>query len=252
MKTRRISHSTTTQHSNSEICQVLNPWVTHSSATSTTFQHSLQNKQQDQTKTLPQHQAESLLKHTVSHSVVLLIPYTNVTSVVSMKQWSQSAYRYGDYVVKYAVFPIGDKQKELESVMIKDTDPMDILSQNLRRFHAEEKATFGFFVQFLENIDDQPVEDTGLEWDETKYPFQQVATLEFEKQDSFDNAFRTWFDDSGVACNPWHGLVTLQPLGGANRVRRAVYAESRKKRLAMNGRKEYTEPKSVQEVPVSA
>ena len=169
-----------------------------------------------------------------------------------MKQWSQSAYRYGDYVVKYAVFPIGDKQKELESVMIKDTDPMDILSQNLRRFHAEEKATFGFFVQFLENIDDQPVEDTGLEWDETKYPFQQVATLEFEKQDSFDNAFRTWFDDSGVACNPWHGLVTLQPLGGANRVRRAVYAESRKKRLAMNGREEYTKPKSVQEVPVSA
>ena len=96
------------------------------------------------------------------------------------------------------------------------------------------------------------MEDLGYEWNEDKYPFEQVGTLEFEPQDSFDNAFRTWFDDSGVACNPWHGLKTLQPLGGAQRVRRVVYAESRKKRLEMNGQKEYKEPATVQEVPVSA
>lgn len=167
-----------------------------------------------------------------------------------MKQWGQSAYRYGDYVAKYALFPKGDKQKELAPIMIKDTDPMDILSANLRRFHAEEKATFSFCIQMLENLEDQPVEDTGIEWDETKYPFVEVATLEFEPQNSFDNAFRTWFDDSGVACNPWHGLTTLQPLGSANRSRRQVYAESRKKRLAMNGDKTFTEPNSVSEVPV--
>lgn len=169
-----------------------------------------------------------------------------------MPQYSQGAYRYGDYVAKYAVFPVGEKQKELAPIMLKETDPMDILSANLRRFHAEEKATFSFCIQLLENLEEQPVEDLGIEWKDDKYPWQQVGTLEFEPQDSFDNAFRTWFDDSGVACNPWHGLTTLQPLGGANRVRRVVYAESRKKRLNMNGNKKYQEPTKVQEVPVAA
>ena len=170
----------------------------------------------------------------------------------SMPQYSQGAYRYGDYVAKFGVFPTGEEQLKLKNIEIKETDPVTILSDSLKRFHAEHTATYSFQVQLLENLKDQPVEDIGIEWDDKKYPFVEVAKLEFEPQDSFDDAFRTWFDDSGVACNPWHGLKEHQPLGGAQRVRRQVYAESRKKRLRMNGKKEYTEPKSLSEVPVSA
>jgi hypothetical protein len=169
-----------------------------------------------------------------------------------MPQWSQGAYRYGDYVAKFGVFPTGTKQLELKDTMILDTDPVTILSDSLRAFHKENVATFSFRVQLLENLSDQPVEDLGIEWDEAKYPFHEVGTIEIPKQDSFDDAFRSWFDDSGVACNPWHGLKVHQPLGGAQRVRRQVYAESRKMRMRMNGRKEFTEPKSLKEVPVSA
>lgn len=32
-----------------------------------------------------------------------------------MDQHSQSAYRFGDFVCKFAVFPAGEKQKELKS-----------------------------------------------------------------------------------------------------------------------------------------
>jgi hypothetical protein len=169
-----------------------------------------------------------------------------------MPQWSQGAYRYGDYVAKYALFPTGAEQQKLKDTLILDTDPVTILSDSLRAFHKEHIATFSFQIQLLENLAEQPVEDLGLEWDESKYPFQEVATVEIPIQDSFDDKFRSWFDDSGVACNPWHGLKEHQPLGGAQRVRRQVYAESRKMRMRMNGKSNFAEPKSLQEVPVSA
>ena len=169
-----------------------------------------------------------------------------------MSQYSQGAYRYGQYVAKFAVFPTGTEQLKLRDTMILDTDPVTVISDSLRAFHRENTATFSFQVQLLENLSEQPVEDLGGEWDDTKYPFQEVATIEIPPQDSFDDTFRSWFDDSGVACNPWHGLKLHQPLGGAQRVRRIVYAESRKKRLRMNGKTGYEEPKSVSQVPISA
>lgn len=171
--------------------------------------------------------------------------------MTAMTQWSQGAYRYGDYVAKFALFPATEDQEALKPVLLKESDPMDILASNLRRYHKEKAAKWSFRVQLLENLDEQPVEDTGIEWNEEKYPFQEVGMLEFPPQESFDNSFRTWFDDSGVACNPWHGLTTLQPLGSAQRSRRMVYAESRKLRLKVNGCPAYKEPKDVKEVPIA-
>lgn len=37
-----------------------------------------------------------------------------------------------------------------------------MLSQSLQDFHMHHKATFSFVVQFLENLDEQPVEDIGV------------------------------------------------------------------------------------------
>jgi hypothetical protein len=191
------------------------------------------------------------LNDTVSMFLNVSFMNAHKVAVVSMPQWSQGAYRYGKYVAKFGVFPTGTEQLKLKNTLILDTDPVSILSDSLKAFHQEHVATFSFQVQLLENLDDQPVEDLGIEWDESKYPFVEVATIEIPKQDSFDDKFRTWFDDSGVACNPWHGLNEHQPLGGAQRVRRQVYAESRKKRMRMNGKSEFIEPKGVREVPRS-
>lgn len=50
--------------------------------------------------------------------------------------------------------------------------------------------------------------------------------------------------------NSWHGLKEHQPLGSTNRMRRVVYAESRKLRLRVNGYRDYVEPAGLGEVPV--
>jgi len=165
-----------------------------------------------------------------------------------MPQWSQSAYRHGDYVAKYGVFPLGEEQKKIEKDDIKEDDPINIISQHTRTFHMQNKVTYSFCAQMLQNLDEQPVDDIGVEWDPKKYPFEQIATLEFEPQDSWLPEFRVWWDDR-ITCNSWHGLKDHQPLGSTNRMRRVVYAESRKLRLRVNGYKSYIEPGSLGEVP---
>jgi len=170
--------------------------------------------------------------------------------MVAMPEYSQSAYRHGDYVAKYGVFPLGTEQKELEQTIIPKDAPINILSQHTRDFHLKHKVTYTFCAQLLQDLAEQPVDDIGVEWDSDKYPFEPIATLEFEPQDSWIPAFRVWWDDR-ITCNSWHGLKTHQPLGSTNRMRRVVYAESRKLRLRVNGYKDYIEPSSLKEVPVS-
>lgn len=167
-----------------------------------------------------------------------------------MPEYSQSAYRYGDYVAKLGVFPLGNKQKKLEYLDIKDSDPINTISQELRKFHMKNKVTYSFCAQLLQDLDEQPVDDIGIEWDANRYPFERVATIEFPPQDSWLPEFRVWWDDR-ITVNSWHGLKVHQPLGSTNRMRRVVYAESRKLRLRINGHRDYEEPRSLVEVPVS-
>jgi len=165
-----------------------------------------------------------------------------------MPEYSQSAYRHGPYVAKYGVFPASKEQAALVDTEIGDNDPINAISQNVRKYHLTNKATYTFCAQMLQDITEQPVDDIGIEWDPKKYPFESIATLEFEPQDSWLPEFRTWWDDR-ITVNSWHGLKEHQPLGSTNRMRRVVYAESRKLRLRVNGYRDYVEPGSVGEVP---
>lgn len=167
-----------------------------------------------------------------------------------MPEYSQSAYRYGDNVAKFGVFPLGEEQKKAENDLIADDASINTLSEELQKFHKQHTVKYSFCVQLLQNLEEQPVDDLGIEWDPQKYPFEQVATLEFPPQDSWIPAFRVWWDNR-ITVNSWHGLKVHQPLGSTNRMRRVVYAESRKLRLEVNGWGDYIEPASTKEVPVN-
>jgi hypothetical protein len=106
-----------------------------------------------------------------------------------------------------------------------------------------------FCAQLLQDLAEQPVDDIGVEWDPEKYPFDAIATIIFPPQDSGILAFRAWWDDR-ITVNSWHGLEVHRPLGSTNRMRRVVYAESRKLRLRVNGFGEgdYVEPEGIEDV----
>lgn len=141
------------------------------------------------------------------------------THLESTRQYSQTAYRFGDYVMKYCLVPDTDTQRKLYEETVKPTDGDDILHRWLQNFHREHNAQYLFQVQLCENLEDQPVENAGKVWDPEKYPWQTVAKIQIPKQDSFDYERKMFWEDH-MRVDPWLGLKSLQPLGGSNRLRR--------------------------------
>ncbi|UVE19515.1 catalase family protein [Pseudomonas sp. LS44] len=66
-----------------------------------------------------------------------------------------------------------------------------------------------------------PIEDTSVEWDESISPFETVANIRIPAQD-FDTTEQNLLCDN-LSFNPWHALAEHRPIGGINRLRKAVY-----------------------------
>jgi len=142
-----------------------------------------------------------------------------VTHLESTRQYSQTAYRYGDYIIKYCLVPSSETQQKLFDETVRPEHGPDILHQWLRDFHSKHDAEYLFQVQLCENLDDQPVEYAGKIWDPEKYPWQTVGALRIPKQDSCDQERRDFWE-LHMRVDPWHGLKAYQPLGGSNRLRK--------------------------------
>jgi hypothetical protein len=89
------------------------------------------------------------------------------------------------------------------------------------------------------------IEDACFDWDEEKhpsttsrekYPFVTVARITIPPQDCSTAERRELCER--LVFSPWHGLVEHRPLGGINRLRRAVYEASSRTRAIPQ---EYTE-----------
>ena len=80
-----------------------------------------------------------------------------MTHVESTRQYSQTAYRFGDYVVKYTLVPNSETQKKLWEETVRPEDGDDILHRWLQNFHRDHEAEYLFQVQLCENLDEQPV-----------------------------------------------------------------------------------------------
>lgn len=158
--------------------------------------------------------------------------------LIAQRQYSQSAIRYGDYVVKYRLLPTSDAQKALANKTVSESDKgTTVLKDWLQQYFAENEATYDFQVQFLENLDEQPIEDARVEWDQEKYPYVTVAKLVLPKQESFPPKRVAFWEDNN-RLDVWHGLVEHKPLGSINRLRKGVYKASATFRRRMNGKQE--------------
>ncbi|CAF1453454.1 unnamed protein product [Adineta steineri] len=171
------------------------------------------------------------------------------TNIMGQEMYSQAAYRYGDYVVKYALFPIAKEQLETKSYKVKDTDPPTILSDWIQDYFHNYDAKYEFRVQFCSDITLQPVEDTSIEWSQLAAPFHTVATLDIPKQEAFDPEFCQWWQDH-IRLYAWAGLEEHRPLGSINRIRKKLYDASSAFRAEKN-HQEVVFPQSINDVPIS-
>lgn len=163
----------------------------------------------------------------------------------SEEYFSQTAFRYGDYVAKLGFFPVSPG---LEALREQPFDPKtpDALREAMNTFFRTNPAEFEMRVQLNTGLDDMPIEEAQAKWSENESQYQTVARLTIPVQTAWDPVKDGYFED--LTFSPAHALVAHRPLGGINRARLLAYAMLSKRRLADNG-KTAEMPTNLEDVP---
>jgi catalase len=156
-----------------------------------------------------------------------------IASPFDIRYWSTTPYRFGEQraaAVKYAVKPCSS----LTSQMPHQPAP-DYLVDAMKHHLQQAAVCFHFMVQFQTDPEAMPVEDAAVEWDEGVSPFLTLATITIPDQEFQTKPARQQCER--MRFNPWQSLAAHQPLGGINRVRKAIYAELARFRTEENARR---------------
>ena len=160
--------------------------------------------------------------------------------------YSQTAFRHGDFVAKYALFPVSPGLTSMTDVHVATAGRPDAIRQTMNEELVEHGGTWELRVQLCRDLDHQPVEDATVEWKQADSPFVTVATLTVEPQIAWTPMDSTRTEDA-LAFNIWHGLAAHQPLGNINRARNGTYVQSAERRARVNGCPMH-EPRTLAEV----
>ncbi|CAN5727307.1 catalase family protein [soil metagenome] len=149
-------------------------------------------------------------------------------SLLHEQFFSLSAYRLGDLNIKLSAAACTPKP-----VVNPDRKDANFLRSQMKSELAQTDGCFNLMVQPQVAGKNMPVEDPTVNWKESDSPFVKVATITVPKQE-FDTPQQNDFCEA-LSFNPWHSLEAHRPIGGLNRIRKAVYLEdSRYRRDKMN------------------
>lgn len=145
-------------------------------------------------------------------------------SPLTSNYWSTTPYRLGNgQAVKYMAQPVGAQDPEGLA------EDRDILADALVEGLENGPARFVFGVHLQRDPVAHPVENATVRWwseDEdpggvdTMVPLADIAITALDADAVAER----------IAFNPWNVLPDHRPLGGINRVRRAVYGELQRER----------------------
>ena len=147
--------------------------------------------------------------------------------------YSTTPFRFGDYIAKFALVPTAAALTALIGEIVDASEDPDAIRARVRGEMARITGEWDFRVQLCRDLEEQPVEDPSVQWDEEAAPFQTVASVRVSPQDS-------WSDDAvadvdeGMRFSVWTGLAAHRPLGNINRARNAPYEESAQFRARFN------------------
>lgn len=149
--------------------------------------------------------------------------------------FSQTPYRYGDYIAKFSLAPVSPSLTELTGAPLA-TEGDDAQRAAVAGFFAEgggAPAEWELRVQLCVNLDEMPIEDASMEWPQDMSPYIAVATFSVPEQVTWAGA-PTQAEEDAIAFSPWNALAAHRPLGGVNRARQGVMAASREFRSSFN------------------
>ncbi|WWD03729.1 hypothetical protein V865_001785 [Kwoniella europaea PYCC6329] len=167
--------------------------------------------------------------------------------VVGSTFYSQSSFKFGPYACKFSLIPIHSSQEQYKNQTIPKDSSTTFHRDHLREYYSANSTEYTFRVQSCSDLSTQPVEDASVEWKESLAPWYDLATVKFDKQDTFSDERRVWWEDK-IGLSPWDGLKDHRPLGSINRLRHKAYEMSRQYRAKGNQREVYL-PLSVDDMP---
>ena len=147
--------------------------------------------------------------------------------------YSATAFRYGEYIAKFALVPVAPALTALTGAKIDAHDRPDAIRETVQSEMQGINGVWAFRVQLCRDLHKQPVEDATTEWKEDEAPFQTVATLRIAAQDSWDASAVRKVDDE-MRFGIWTGLAAHRPLGEINRARNETYTHSAGYRASFN------------------
>ena len=143
---------------------------------------------------------------------------TRIASPLTVNYWSTVPFKLGDGAVKYVAIPAPGNGSG-----VSEPTSADYLRTAMIKHLTEENKSAVFDLCIIPQTDltTMPIEDPTVRWESDPVP---VATIRvgpqvFATQERLDHCEAMSFD-------PWNSLVEHLPLGGINRARRDVYAES--------------------------
>lgn len=143
-------------------------------------------------------------------------------SPVSTTYNSIAPSKLGPHNIKYRVIPAPENCPKYTLPEANMDMPNFLRSALYQQLSLDRvPACFALQVQRQNPLHYMPIEDPSVEWDESISPYETVANVHLPAQD-FDSSEQNLFCDN-LSFNPWHALPEHRPIGGINRLRKAVY-----------------------------
>lgn len=136
--------------------------------------------------------------------------------------FSVSPYKFGEANAKFRVLP-DPASCPTYTLPAQNRKLPNFLRSALNQQLSTDRVPACFVLQIQRQDANKymPIEDTSIEWDEKDAPFQTVARITVPAQDFDTPALNLQCDNHSF--NPWFGLEAHRPVGGINRLRKAVY-----------------------------
>ncbi|CDF93558.1 MULTISPECIES: catalase family protein [unclassified Pseudomonas] len=136
--------------------------------------------------------------------------------------FSVSPYKFGEANAKFRVAPDPDSCPSYTLPAQNQALPNFLRSALHQQLSTDRvPACFVLQIQRQDPGKYMPIEDTSIEWQESDAPFETVARIKVPPQD-FDTPKLNLACDN-LSFNPWFGIEAHRPIGGINRLRKAVY-----------------------------
>lgn len=150
-------------------------------------------------------------------TIVLKTLAKKIASPLKSRYWSTTPYKLGEeFTIKYSARPCSGESNDRP----RDAGD-DYLSEVLASTLAVQDGCFEFLVQPQTDARKMPIEDPTLEWDDKDSPFLVAGRIHVPVQSFQSDAQKDFCEH--LSFNPWHSLPEHAPVGGINRVRKAVY-----------------------------